>query len=192
MLVQMDPVILLSTSCEFVSSLFFCFHEVGGSLAVVHMWLLKANRRCLFLEGLWRPFLFAVQWTRHLLIIGLQAKRPPCFLPTKRKEDFSPSGASAKCLAVIRQFETVPGYLEMAIHGLGLGNMVAFFPQIVLLAGSLAPLAYIYGLALDHQDNLKQSHICERAEQNWTMSKCWHMALVTWWLSFLRLSLLAV
>jgi hypothetical protein len=59
---------------------------------------------------------------------------------------------------------------------------VAFFLEIVLLACSLVPLVYRYALALDYQDNLKQSRICKWAELN----------QVIMWLSFLKLSFLLV
>lgn len=39
----------------------------------------------------------------------IAGKEAPIFPPTIRKEDSSPSGASTKCLAVIRQIKTVPG-----------------------------------------------------------------------------------
>ena len=61
----------------------------------------------------------------------IAGKEAPIFPPTERKEDSSPSGASAKCLAVIRQIKTVPGYMEMVTHGLG--NMVASFLRLANL-----------------------------------------------------------
>lgn len=60
----------------------------------------------------------------------------------------------------------------MVTHGLG--NMVAFIPEIGFLACSLVQLAYICVPALDYHSNLKQSHICNRAALNQVKMRLCH------------------